>query len=88
LLDPVVDHVGFDAELCGSLGDAQLAVTAGSGVDVAVLMSGAACTVTAGLLDLGREGVLPVTEISDEGGVQGADVGVPEGPAAVVAAGP
>jgi len=32
--------------------------------------------------------VLPVTEISDEGGVQGADVGMFEGPAAVVAAGP
>jgi hypothetical protein len=29
--------------------------------------------------------VLPVTEMSDEGGVQGADVGMPEGPAAGVA---
>ena len=32
--------------------------------------------------------VLPVTEMSDEGGVQGADVGMFEGPAAGVAVGP
>jgi len=31
---------------------------------------------------------LPVTEMSGEGGVQGADVGMFEGPAAGVAAGP
>jgi len=32
--------------------------------------------------------LLPVTEMSDEGGVQGADVGMFEGPAAGVAVGP
>jgi hypothetical protein len=58
---PVVDDVGFDAEVGGDLGDGVFGVAAGPGVDIGVLVRGAGGPLAAGGLDLGWEGDAPAS---------------------------
>ena len=67
-LGPVVDDVGLDTDAVGDVGDAELGVAAGLGVDVAVLVGGAEGAVAAGGFEFGREGDAPAVGRSTAGG--------------------
>jgi hypothetical protein len=66
LLDPGVDAGWFDAEQGRGFGDAVLAVAAGSGLDVFVLVEGGGGALAAGGFDVGGEGdgVVPGGSVS------------------------